>query len=386
MMRERVMAKRNRAKIALLVIFLLAAVPAHAADQPLTKDDLTLLLLGGATSQKVIALIEQRGVDFKMTPDLAKRFHDLGADDSVIEALQKVGQKAESAPASPSPTPPSAAESRQPAPASAPAPSAPPARRAATQPNAPLDLTDPSPERTQQIVQEFATKEKLFKLARNNYTYHQINKVETVDADGNVDGTYQQEWDIVYDDKGGRVERVTYAPVDTLQRIYITPEDMNSFRAIQPFVLTVDELPEYEVKYMGHVKLDEIAAYVFSIRPKEIQKGKQYFQGVVWVDDRDLQIVKSQGKPVPELKTKKGENLFPRFTTYREQIDGKFWFPTFTIADDTLFFPGGPPVHIKEILRYTDYKQFKASSSVKIIPEPPEQTNSPSQSKPKVPK
>jgi hypothetical protein len=148
----------------------------------------------------------------------------------------------------------------------------------------------------------------------------------------------------------------------------MTQEDYTSMRSIQPFVLTSDELPQYEIKYLGHVKVDQITAYVFSIRPKEIQKGQQYFQGVVWVDDRDLQIVKSEGKPVPELHTKKGENLFPRFTTWREQIDGKYWFPTYTMADDTLYFSNGP-VHIKQILRYTDYKQFK--SKVRIVSATP---------------
>ncbi len=238
-----------------------------------------------------------------------------------------------------------------------------PAAATTTASNANPVLSDPSPERVQQIIQAFAAKEKLFKEARDNYTYHQINKVETLDADGNVDGMYQQEWDILYDDSGKRIERVTYAPLDTLKRVMITPEDLDAMRNIQPFVLTSDELPEYEVKYLGHVRVDEITAYVFSIRPKEIKKGRQYFQGVVWVDDRDLQIVKSEGKQVPELRTKKGENLFPRFTTWREQIDGKFWFPTFTLADDTLYFDQGP-VHIKEVIRYSDYKQFKAGTRI----------------------
>ena len=237
------------------------------------------------------------------------------------------------------------------------------------------DLADPSPDQVQRIIQEFAAKEKLFKEARNNYTYHQINKVEELGTDNEVQGVYEQEWDILFDDSGKRIERVTYAPGDTLKRIIMTQEDLNSFRSIQPFVLTSDELPEYEIKYLGHVKVDQITAYVFSVRPKEIEKGHQYFQGVVWVDDQDLQIVKSEGKPVPELKTKKGENLFPRFTTWREQIDGKYWFPTYTMADDTLYFSQGP-VHIKEILRYTDYKQFK--SRVRIMSATPtDQPNTP---------
>ena len=237
------------------------------------------------------------------------------------------------------------------------------------------ELTDPNPDQVQRIIQEFAAKEKLFKQARDNYTYHQINKVEELGPDNEVEGVYEQEWDILFDDSGKRIERVTFAPADTLKKILITQEDLTSMRNTQPFVLTTDELPEYEVKYLGHVKVDEITAYVFSIRPKEIVKGHQYFQGVVWVDDQDLQIVKSEGKPVPELKTKKGENLFPRFTTWREQIDGKYWFPTYTMADDTLYFSSGP-VHIKEILRYTDYKQFK--SKVRIVSATPtDQPNAP---------
>ena len=227
-----------------------------------------------------------------------------------------------------------------------------------------LDLSDPSLERIQQIIQAFAAKEASFKVARDNYTYHQINKVEEIGPDGEVTGRYQQDWDILYDDNGSRIERVSYAPPDTLHQLMLTEQDLDAFRNIQPFVLTSAELPEYDVQYKGHVKVDELTAYVFSIRPKVIQKGKQYFQGLVWVDDRDLQIVKTEGKNVPEIKSKGNENLFPRFTSWREQIDGKFWFPTYTLADDTLYFSGGPPVHVKEIIRYTDYRQF--GSRVKI--------------------
>jgi thiol-disulfide isomerase/thioredoxin len=236
-------------------------------------------------------------------------------------------------------------------------------------------LGDPSPDQIQSVIRQFAAKEKLFKTARDNYTYHQINKVQELGPDDEVEGVYEQQWDILYDDNGNRIERVTYAPTDTLKRIILTKEDLESFRSIQPFVLTSDELPEYEITYLGHVKVDEITAYVFSVRPKEIKKGRVYFKGTIWVDDRDLQIVKSEGKTVPELKTKKGENLFPRFSTYREQIDGKYWFPTYTIADDTLYFESGP-VHVKQVIRYTDYKQFK--SKVRILSATPtDQQNTP---------
>jgi hypothetical protein len=365
----------------------LFALLAAAADQPLSADDITLLLLGGSSTQKIVTLVEQRGISFKMNPDLAKKFHDTWASDDLIEALTRAGLKAKDAPSSPAASAPASAPSQQTPSANTPAPNSKPAdvdrkvaetlsslmqktdASATSATAAPGNsLADPSPDQVQRIIQEFAAKEKLFKEARNNYTYHQINKVEELGPDNEVEGVFEQEWDILFDDAGNRIERVTYAPADTLKRIIMTKEDYVSMRNTQPFVLTSNELPEYEIKYLGHVKVDQITAYVFSIRPKEIQKGQQYFQGVVWVDDRDLQIVKSEGKPVPELHTKKGENLFPRFTTWREQIDGKYWFPTYTMADDTLYFSNGP-VHIKQILRYTDYKQFK--SKVRIISATP---------------
>lgn len=427
------LAKKVLLGIALLGIIGLLGLGTARAERPLSKDDVSLLLLGGSPGDKIIQMIQQRGVDFQMSPDLAKKFHDLGASDDLIEALQKIANKpaavtpsvpppaskpnspeaipepatAEAkpnapetpaaapvpatlaAPAAPPPSssepvlhvrkpaaPPAPAVASTPGPARAsaqPSPSIVPAAPAAAEkPAAPSaetvastpGLKDPSPEEIQRIIREFAAKEKVFRAARNNYTYHQINKVQELGPDNEVVGTYEQEWDILYDDSGKRIERVTYAPTATLKGLIVTQEDIENFRNIQPFVLTTDDLPEYDIKYLGHVKVDQIVAYVFSLRPKEIQKNRLYFQGVVWVDDRDLQIVKSEGKTVPELKGKKGQNLFPRFTTWREQIDGKFWFPTYTMADDTLYFPNGPPVHMKEIVRYNDYKQFKSGTRI----------------------
>ena len=384
---ERFRIKNLACAFTLLLAAILLAVGTALAERPLSQDDVTLLLLGGASQEKVLTLIRQRGVDFRMTPDLAKKFHDQGAGDEVIDALQKAGEKVQEAAASATtpaaaPTPAAPAASTPAAPdAPTPKPAAPAA--APVKPTGSAILGDPSPDQIQHIITEFAAKEKLFKEARNNYTYHQINKVQELDPDGNVVGTYEQEWDILYDDSGKRIERVTYAPAASLKRIMVTQEDIDSMRNIQPFVLTSDEVPDYDIKYLGHVKVDEITAYVFSIRPKEIKKGRLYFQGSVWVDDRDLQIVKSEGRTVPELKTKRGENLFPRFTTYREQIDGKYWFPTYTMADDTLYFAAGP-VHIKQIIRYTDYKQFKAK--VRIVTTAPVDQPPPSTAPPANPK
>ena len=185
----------------------------------------------------------------------------------------------------------------------------------------------------------------------------------------------------MFDDKGHRIENVVFAPQSSLSKIYMSQEDFEDIRHRLPFVLTTEDLPEYDILYVGQQQEDELHCYVFDIAPKKIEGKKRYFQGRVWVDDHDFQIVKTYGKTVPDIREKHGnqENLFPKFTTWRQQIDGKYWFPVYTKADDELHFKL-EDVHIKEIVKYEDYKRFGANSKIlyqgKEIPkdtQPPDQ-------------
>ena len=233
---------------------------------------------------------------------------------------------------------------------------------------------DLSASEIQEIIRKFSTREKEFKLARDNYTYHQTVKVEELDSEGDVGGVYQMQSDIIFTPQGERIEKVVYAPMSSLRKVSLSPEDEKDIRSIMPFVLTIDELNKYNVQYQGRQKVDELTAFVFKVGPKTIEKGQRYFEGQIWVDDRDYQIVKTYGKSVPDIRSKKGgnENLFPRFETYRQQIDGKYWFPTWTGADDTLQFSSGP-VRIRIIIRYEDYKQFKSKINITYGEEAPQQ-------------
>jgi hypothetical protein len=217
----------------------------------------------------------------------------------------------------------------------------------------------------EELIQRFAAKEKEFKLAREDYTWTQSVKVQTLEG-STVDGEYQQVFDVVFDDRGRRISLVKFAPQNTLTRIGMTQEDLDDIEKRMPFTMTIDDLPFYNVKYLGQQQEDELNCYVFDLSPKKIDKGQRYFEGRIWVDDHDFQIVKTYGKNVPDLgKAKKGdENLFPRFTTWREQIDGKYWFPTYTKVDDNLHFTMGD-VHIRQVVKYENYRRF--GSKTKII-------------------
>jgi len=216
-----------------------------------------------------------------------------------------------------------------------------------------------------EVIKKFAEKEKEFKTARDNYVFRQEVRVQELSDSDRVLGEYQTTTEISFDEKGRRTERIVHAPPPTLKRISITKEDLQDIESIQPFVLTTDDIGQYDLKYTGKEKVDEINCYVFDVAPKKIEKDHRYFEGKIWVDDKDFQIVKTYGKPVPDIRTKGGsENLFPKFETYREQID-EYWFPTYTRAVDTLAFSTGHQ-KIREIVRYSDYKKFQTSVKLKF--------------------
>jgi len=226
-----------------------------------------------------------------------------------------------------------------------------------------------------EIIQKFAARESEFKIERDNFTYTQTYSIATLDDDGRVDGEYTMTSDIMFTRDGKRYEQVTYAPESTLERITLTSEDISDIKDVQPFVLTTEDLPKYTESYVGREQVDEIGTYVFDVGPKVLEKNQRYFQGRIWVDDRDFEIVKTYGKAVPDIRKGNNENVFPRFETYRENIEGTFWFPTYTHSDDILHFKTGN-IHIRMTVHYSDYKRFR--STIRLLHSTPtEPTASP---------
>ena len=225
-------------------------------------------------------------------------------------------------------------------------------------------VNDPPSMPVDQIIKRFSERESEFKIERGNYTYTQSFSIQTIDDDNRPDGEYREVSEVVFSSDGKRLpDKVTYAPQSTLERIQISEQDLDDVRNVQPFVLTTEDLPKYNVTYVGRQQVDELSCYVFDVAPKVIEKKQRYFQGRVWVEDKDLQIVMSDGKAVPDIINKNNENVFPRFRTYRQNIEKGYWFPVYTRADDYLHFRSGD-VHIRMTIRYSNYKRF--GSTVKM--------------------
>jgi len=232
----------------------------------------------------------------------------------------------------------------------------------------PMNVSEPTTP-PDQIIAKFAAKETEFQDALNHYTYRRVARVQTVDDDNKVDGEWYEVDDVIFDPSGHRTEKVVFAPESTLQRVMMSPSDLQDIQHGYPFVLTSSDVGQYDIKYVGRQKVDEIDCYVFDVSPKQIVKGKRYLSGRIWVDATDLQIVVVDGRMVPD-DTKRGqEDLHPPFMTWRQQVDGKYWFPVYTKGEGVLHFSGGSgymaqDVHIRDVVKYTDYKRFGSTSTI----------------------
>lgn len=218
-----------------------------------------------------------------------------------------------------------------------------------------------APGELDRIISTFAAKETQFRNALNQYVFKRDAVVQTVGMGGQISGEFHRTSNFIFSDNGARYERVLFAPMPTLTEITITPEDIEDLGGVQQFALEAAKINLYNFNYLGKERIDELDLHVFDVAPKTIPKkvSERFFQGRIWVDTQDSQIVKVRGKGVPE-----GEQRFPIFETYREQIDGKYWFPTYTYADDSLVFKNGNVVRVRMRLRFTEYKLPRARVEV----------------------
>jgi len=228
-----------------------------------------------------------------------------------------------------------------------------------------------APEDTARIIRAFTQKESEFRKALNEYGFTRDAVIQTLAWGGQISGEYHRVSRFVFDDSGNRFEKILLFPIPTVKSIQITPEDIEDLGGVQAFALEASKINEYDFAYVGKEKIDELELYVFDVTPKILSDQKRldalkksksperYFQGRIWVDDQDYQIVKARGKGVPEF-----DQRFPTFETYREQIDGKYWFPTYSYADDELTFKNGDSVHVRMKIKYQDFERLKGKVTV----------------------
>jgi muconolactone delta-isomerase len=241
------------------------------------------------------------------------------------------------------------------------------------------------PVEVERIVKIFTAREAQFRRALNEYSFKRDAVLQSLGMGGQITGEYHRVSLFTFDDQGTRYEKISYFPMPSFQSI--TQEDLDDLGGISPFALEPSKIGQYDFKYVGKEKIDELNLYVFDVSPKVMPDPKKtkerFFSGRIWVEDQDLQIVKTKGKGIPETK----KNKFPTVETYREQIDGRYWFPTYSYADEELVFDSGEVLHIRMKVKYTDFELARAK--VKIIeiddPDAPKKETKPPENLPRKP-
>ena len=224
-----------------------------------------------------------------------------------------------------------------------------------------------NPADVDRIIQAFTNKEAEFRRALNSYSFKRDALMQKIGMGGQVVGEYHRVSMFTFDDQGNRYEKISFFPMSTLPEV--TTEDVEDLGGIEPFALEPSKIAKYNIRYAGKEKIDELNLFIFDVEPKVMPDPKKpkdrLFSGRIWVDDQDLQIVKTKGKGVPETKV----NKFPTVETYREHIDGRYWFPTYSFADEELIFDNGSSLHVRMKVRYMDFTPTRATLKVTEIGE-----------------
>ena len=221
------------------------------------------------------------------------------------------------------------------------------------------------PAEVDRIIHAFTAKEAEFRRALNSYSFKRDALMQKIGMGGQVTGEYHRVSTFTFDDQGNRYEKISFFPMSSMPEV--TTEDVEDLGGVEPFALEPSKVGKYNIRFAGKEKIDELNLFIFDVEPKVMPDPKKtkerLFKGRIWVDDQDLQIVKTKGKGVPETKI----NKFPTVETYREHIDGRYWFPTYSYADEELIFDSGQSLHIRMKVRYTDFTPTRATLKVTEI-------------------
>jgi hypothetical protein len=229
--------------------------------------------------------------------------------------------------------------------------------RIGNEPEPPAPPSLPEPE----IIQRFARKEEEYLLSRTHYTYRKTIRIQEFGPDGQPAGEFVLVTEPARDADGKLFEKVVERPQSTLQHFYLRSEDLEGLQRIPAFPLTTAQLAKYNLKYLGKEQVDEVDCYIFQAKPKMVERQKAYFDGIVWVDAKYLEVVKTYGKWVTDLGEMRSipDLPFALFETYRENVDGKYWFPNYSRSDGTLN-KKDLEIPVRIVIKWTDFKPVPA--------------------------
>jgi len=236
-----------------------------------------------------------------------------------------------------------------------------------------------------QIIKGFSQKEDIYFTARPQYSYRKTIRIQEFGPDGQPSGEYQATYEAGRTSDGKTYERAVSSPQSSLEYLQFEPDDVQGLFRAPAFPLTTSQVPKYALQYLGTETVDEVECYIFQVHPKTLDRQHPYFDGVIWVDQKYLEVVKTYGKWITDLGEYRPSSLpFSIFETYRENVDGKYWFPNYSRSEDVVKLKNRT-VPVRVTIKWSNFKQFPASESATpatTAPTPPSPANPPAPAKP----
>jgi hypothetical protein len=226
----------------------------------------------------------------------------------------------------------------------------------------------PPPVPVEVIIQKFSANEDIMKQKFDTYDFTQTIRIEELADPG---GKFNVTGEVYTRSDGQRYMRVDKQPESNLKAEMYTLEDVRTISSLPLFLLTSQEIANYNFKYVGQEKLDQLTTYIFQVKPKTLSRKRRFFEGVIWVDDQDFAIVKSYGKLVSELSGNGTVLPFTMFETYRENFQGKYWLPTYTSSDDVIKTSDDQEIPVRLVIRSTNFKPHEGEASPAASPSVP---------------
>jgi hypothetical protein len=224
-----------------------------------------------------------------------------------------------------------------------------------------------------EIIQAFSKKEELYQSTRPQYAYRKTIRIQEFGPDGRPSGEFDATYDAVRTADGKLYEKAIAAPETSLEYLQFEPEDAQFLTRIPAFPVSANQLSKYNVQYLNTEKVDEVDCYIFQVSPKSLERQHPLFDGIIWVDQKYLEVVKTYGKWVTDLGEVHPPTLpFSMFETYRENVDGKYWFPDYARADGT-YKMKDRDIPIRVTIKWTNFKPFPPQ----LVPETPNSPASP---------
>ena len=212
-----------------------------------------------------------------------------------------------------------------------------------------------------QIISAFTKKEDLYQAERPLYAYRRTIRIQEFGPDGHQSGEFNATYQAARSANGQLYEKAVAAPESSLQYLQFEPEDVHYLGGIPAYPLTTDQLSKYDVQFLGTEKVDEIDCYIFQVHPKTLDRKHPLFDGVVWVDLKYLEVVKTYGKWTTDLGPVRPGNLpFSIFETYRENVEGKYWFPNYSRSED-VYKLKDREINVRVTIKWMDFKPFPAT-------------------------